>query len=45
MAKTLETDLSIETDQALDAQAWDDDALAERASHDSCAYVQLTTAT
>jgi len=41
MTKTLETDLSIETGQALDAQPWDDDALAERACQDPYAYAQL----
>ena len=41
MAKTLETDLSIETEQALGTQAWDDDVLAERACHDPYVYAQL----
>lgn len=41
MTKTLETDLSIETAQALDAQSWDDDALAERACQDPLVYAQL----
>jgi len=41
MAKTLETDLSLETTQAWDAQAWDDDALAERACQNPYAFAQL----
>jgi len=41
MAKTLETDLSIETGQVLDAQAWDDDILAKCACQDPYAYAQL----
>jgi len=41
MARTLETDLSIETDRTLEVQSWDDDALAERACQDPHAYAQL----
>jgi RNA polymerase sigma-70 factor, ECF subfamily len=41
MTKPLETDLSIETGQVLEAQLWDDDALAERACQDPHAYGQL----
>jgi len=40
MAKTLETEFT-ETGQALDAQSWDDDALAERACRDPYAYAQF----